>query len=72
MGLGGGVAALAWMVGSLIFSTYLASSAHFGATYGSLGAMIGFMLWVWFTVMLILWGADLTQRSSTRPPRTPR
>ncbi len=56
---GGALAALAWMVGSLVFSTYLASSARFGATYGSLGAMIGFMLWVWFTVMLILWGAEL-------------
>ena len=57
--LGGAVAALVWMVGSLAFSTYLASSTRFGATYGSLGAMIGFMLWVWFTVMVILWGAEL-------------
>jgi membrane protein len=56
---GGAIAALTWMVGSLAFSTYLASSTRFGATYGSLAAMIGFMLWVWFTVMVILWGAEL-------------
>ncbi len=78
VGLGGAVAALAWMVGSLIFSTYLASSAHFGAMYGSLGAMIGFMLWVWFTVMVILWGAELnaaiehqTTQDTTIGPEAP-
>ena len=52
-------AALAWMGGSMGFSTYLNNFTHFGATYGSLGAVIGFMLWVWFTVMVILWGAVL-------------
>jgi membrane protein len=56
---GGAAAALAWMVGSLAFSGFLDNFAHFGATYGSLGAMIGFMLWVWFTVMVILLGAEL-------------
>ncbi|HLZ84697.1 MAG TPA: YihY/virulence factor BrkB family protein [Caulobacteraceae bacterium] len=76
--LGGAAAALVWMVGSLAFSTYLASSAHFGATYGSLGAMIGFMLWVWFTVMVILWGAELnaaveqqTTQDTTIGPEAP-
>jgi membrane protein len=57
--LGGAVGAGAWMVGSFGFSAYLAGSTRFGAMYGSLGAMIGFMLWVWFTVMVILWGAEL-------------
>ncbi len=56
---GGGGAALVWMAGSMGFSTYLANFTHFGATYGSLGAVIGFMLWVWFTVMVILVGAEL-------------
>jgi membrane protein len=76
--LGGAVAALAWMVGSLLFSTYLANSIHFGATYGSLGAVIGFMLWVWLTVMVILWGAELnaavehqTARDTTIGPGAP-
>jgi membrane protein len=56
---GAAVAAIVWMVGSLAFSTYLENSTHFGATYGSLGAIIGFMLWVWYTVQVILWGAEL-------------
>jgi membrane protein len=75
---GGAVAAIVWMVGSLAFSTYLANSTHFGATYGSLGAIIGFMLWVWYTVQVILWGAELnaaiehqTTQDSTVGPDAP-
>jgi len=78
VGFGGAMAALAWMVGSLGFSAYLESSPHFGATYGSLGALIGFMLWVWFTVMVILWGAELnaavehqTTQDTTIGPEAP-
>jgi membrane protein len=75
---GGAVAALVWMVGSLGFSVYLSSSTHFGATYGSLGAMIGFMLWVWYTVQVILAGAELnaqiehqTAQDTTIGPEAP-
>jgi membrane protein len=57
--LGGALAAFVWMVGSLAFSTYLANSPRFGATYGSLAAIVGFMLWVWYTVQVILWGGEL-------------
>ncbi len=56
---GGFAAAVLWMAGSLGFSWYINNFTHFGVTYGSLGAMIGFMLWVWFSVTLILLGAEL-------------
>ncbi|MBA3810784.1 MAG: YihY/virulence factor BrkB family protein, partial [Caulobacteraceae bacterium] len=56
---GGFAAAAIGMAGSLGFSWYINNFTHFGVTYGSLGAMIGFMLWVWFSVMLILLGAEL-------------
>ena len=57
--VGGVTAALAWMAGSLGFNWYVANFTHFGVTYGSLGAMIGFMLWVWFSLMVVLTGAEL-------------
>ncbi len=76
--VGGAVAAFVWMVGSLVFSTYLSNSKHFGATYGSLGAIIGFMLWVWYTLQVVLWGAELnaavehqTTQDSTVGPEAP-
>ncbi|HZL01093.1 MAG TPA: YihY/virulence factor BrkB family protein [Caulobacteraceae bacterium] len=56
---GGLAAALFWMAGSLGFSWYVNNFTHFGVTYGSLGAMIGFMLWVWFSIIVILAGAEL-------------
>jgi membrane protein len=56
---GGGLAAAAvWMLGSMGFSGYLNTFTHFGVTYGSLAAVMGFMLWVWFSVLIVLLGAE--------------
>jgi membrane protein len=52
-------AAFAWLAGSAGFSWYLNNIAHLQVTYGSLGAVIGFMLWVWFSVLMVLIGAEL-------------
>lgn len=57
---GGALAALAWLGGSLVFTFYVDNFTHLGATYGSLGAVIGFMLWLWFSVMVVLIGAELS------------
>jgi membrane protein len=56
---GGFGAALAWMGVSLAFSWYVNNVVHLGVTYGSLGAMIAYMLWVWFSAMVVLTGAEL-------------
>ncbi len=53
-------AAFVWMAGSAGFSWYVNNVAHVQVTYGSLGAVIGFMLWVWFSVLVILMGAELS------------
>ena len=53
------LAALVWMGGSAGFSWYINNVAHLQVTYGSLGAVIGFMLWVWFSVLIVLIGAEL-------------
>jgi membrane protein len=47
-----------WIAGSAGFSWYLNNIASLDATYGSLGAVIGFMLWVWFSVLVVLTGAE--------------
>jgi membrane protein len=52
-------AALAWLAVSALFSWYLANFAHYDATYGSLGAAIGLMMWLWLSVIVILIGAEL-------------
>jgi membrane protein len=52
-------AAFAWLVVSALFSWYLSNFAHYDATYGSLGAAIGLMMWLWISVIVILIGAEL-------------
>jgi membrane protein len=57
--VGGVLAAVGWMIMSILFSTYV---AHFGAynrTYGSLGAGVGFMTWIWLSLMVVLLGGEL-------------
>lgn len=53
------LAAALWMGGSAGFSWYLGNVANLDVTYGSLGTVIGFMIWLWFSVMVILIGAEL-------------
>jgi membrane protein len=59
VGLGAVLAALAWLCVSLTFSYYVNNIAHFGVTYGSLGALIAYMFWVWMTAMVVLAGGEL-------------
>jgi len=56
---GAAVAAVAWVAASLGFSWYVNHVAHYNATYGSLGAAVGFMMWIWVSVMVVLLGAEL-------------
>ena len=44
---------------SALFSFYAANFGNFNATYGSLGAVIGFMTWLWISAIVILLGAEL-------------
>lgn len=52
-------AAAFWLLGSLGFSWYLNNVAHYDVTYGSLGAVVAFMTWTWFSVMVVLLGAEI-------------
>ena len=50
---------MAWLGGSALLSFYLANYANYDATYGSLGAAIGLMMWMWMSTIVILLGAEL-------------
>lgn len=63
---------------SIIFSWYVSNFTDDNATYGSLGAVIGLMTWLWISVTLIIIGAELnseiehqTARDSTTGPELP-
>ncbi|WP_267425659.1 YihY/virulence factor BrkB family protein [Methylobacterium sp. GC_Met_2] len=56
---GSALAALLWIAASLLFSWYVAHFGSYNKTYGSLGAAIGFMTWIWLSTMIVLAGAQL-------------
>jgi membrane protein len=78
LSVGSVVAALLWLAGSSLFSWYLSNFANYNATYGSLGAAIGLMMWLWLSVIVVLVGAELnaeiehqTAHDTTVPPDQP-
>ncbi len=64
-------ASIAWAVASVGFSYYVANFASYNKTYGSLGAAIGFMTWIWISSMVVLLGgelnAELERQAGVRP-----
>lgn len=68
---------LCWLLSSFVFSYYLDNFANYNATYGTLGALIGFMVWIWISVIIIIVGAEINAElehqtrkdSTTGPPR---
>ncbi|MCC0808301.1 YihY/virulence factor BrkB family protein [Methylobacterium sp. W2] len=56
---GSAVAGLLWVVVSALFSWYVSSFGNYNETYGSLGAIIGFMTWIWISTTIVLLGAEL-------------
>ncbi len=53
------IAALLWIAISLLFSWYAANFGSYNKTYGSLGAVIAFMTWIWLSTIVILVGATI-------------
>ena len=48
-----------WLALSALFSLYVGNFAHYDKTYGSLGAVVGFMMWSWLSSLIVLIGAEL-------------
>jgi membrane protein len=59
LGIGTLAAALLWIAGSSALSWYLSNFGNYNATYGSLGAAIGLMTWMWMSAIVVLFGAEL-------------
>ena len=56
---GGVLAVLLWIVASAAFALYVASFASYNKTYGSLGGVIVFLIWLWISNIAVLLGAEL-------------
>ena len=66
---GGIVAIILVIVASVLFSLYVANFASYNKTYGSLGGVVAFLVWLWITNVAILFGAEFNselQRAQQR------
>jgi membrane protein len=75
---GSAAAAAGWLAFSYGFSWYVANFGNYNETYGSLGAVVGFMTWIWLSATVVLVGAELdaemehqTARDTTAGPERP-
>jgi membrane protein len=72
---GSAVAAVSWLVISILFSWYAENFGNYNKTYGSLGAIIAFMFWIWLSIIVVLLGAELnaeTEHQTARDTTTGR
>jgi membrane protein len=70
---GGASAAILWVLVSLGFSWYVQNFGSYNKTYGTLGAAVGFMTWIWISAIIVLVGATLNaeMEHQTRRDTTP-
>lgn len=71
-------ATVTWIAGSILFSWYVANFADYNKTYGTIGAVIGLLTWMWLSATILLVGAELnaeaerqTYRDTTKGPPMP-
>jgi membrane protein len=53
------LATVLWLAESGAFSWYVAHFGRYNLTYGSLGAAVAFMTWIWLSTIVILLGGQL-------------
>jgi membrane protein len=53
------LAIVLWVAASAGFAVYVANFASYNATYGSLGGVIVFLVWLWISNVAVLLGAEL-------------
>ena len=63
---GSGIAAVLWVVGSIIFSFYVSHFGSYSATYGALGAVVVMLLWFWVSALVLLLGAEIDDEIDDR------
>jgi membrane protein len=56
---GGLTAVVLWIIVSLGFGVYVANFASYNKTYGALGGVIVFLIWMWLSNLAILYGAEM-------------
>ena len=72
------IAGVGVVIVSVAFSFYVANFGTYNETYGSLGAVVGFLTWLWLTMTVLILGGEInaemehqTARDTTTGPARP-
>jgi membrane protein len=55
---GGILAVIGWLIASAAFAFYVSNFSSYNKTYGALGGVIVFLVWLWISNIVILLGAE--------------
>jgi membrane protein len=55
---GGVLAVIGWLIASAAFAFYVSSFGSYNKTYGALGGVVVFLVWLWLSNVMILLGAE--------------
>jgi membrane protein len=67
---GAALAIVVWLIASAAFAFYVANFGSYNKTYGTLGGIISFLVWLWITNVAILLGAEVNaERERSRQLR---
>lgn len=63
------LAAILWVLGSVAFSLYVSKFASYDKTYGPLGAVVVFLMWLYISALTVLTGAELNAEMERQTKR---
>ena len=63
---GSAFATVAWLAATAGFGFYVSNFGNYNATYGSLGAVIVFLTWLYLSAYIVLMGAELNSELENR------
>ena len=64
--LGAAFSTIGWIITSLGFSFYVGSYGNYSSTYGSIGAIIVLMMWLYFSAIILMLGGQINAVMSER------
>jgi membrane protein len=67
---GSAIASLLWILGTLLFAWYAQNFGSYDRVYGDLGAAVGFLTWIWLSLVILLAGAELNCEIERRTVQT--
>lgn len=63
------VATILWAAGSILFATYVYHFGSYNRTYGSLGALLVLLTWMWLSAFVVLFGAEINSEAERQTRR---